>query len=653
MEFVLGSSLFSSAFMGLTASLVGFLLLIFWGFMFIIGVKVERPLYKLAGIVLASLSLSMLIGIYDDLEKTQDYAGGVLGRQLAERCSQMGVETLMCVILWLVVPLSILLATDWLFLGPLFRGPRRRRASPPARPEVAPAVDEPQERVYQGDGILSAPRPVSQRPGVDRPAAGAVAPGTWDAAAAPEAASPSPASVAPAPASIGLDSFSKDAAEDEQSVPAPDAEALTEPDASNPAEPASPEEDLRAGDEPGLATGGDDEALVPEPEGAIGGVTEEDSPEDLLSGSRISPVPIPEDLSEDREEPRREQPGVETTSGGGQAWWSSGSMDDESGGEGGATETTIPFGGSASSSTPWWAAGSDDAVMSDEAVGEDEQPDEEMLEADTGSTGGGGLDTDAKTTAAAESEVLEAGESVPAVEDAPGEPVPEEENTEDTEDSEDAAGGAPSTAEVVEEEREIRAPSPYKDVLETFNRITSAGAEEETGDDESARDASAGAGLDDGEEPPVDEALGDLDVGEPEMEDLDKDLDLPVEDDNDEPFVVEMIEVDTQDVEGETGKDGDASAPAQADQPDKARGESDGDERSEGDVLKEAVALLVQEGQGSIAMLQRKLGIGYFQAAQLLNRLESQGVMGPPDGNIRKTLIGEEDVARFIADETS
>ena len=48
-------------------------------------------------------------------------------------------------------------------------------------------------------------------------------------------------------------------------------------------------------------------------------------------------------------------------------------------------------------------------------------------------------------------------------------------------------------------------------------------------------------------------------------------------------------------------------------------------------VTKEALAIIRQEGRASISMLQRKLRIGYTRAARLIESLETQGIIGPPD----------------------
>jgi S-DNA-T family DNA segregation ATPase FtsK/SpoIIIE len=47
----------------------------------------------------------------------------------------------------------------------------------------------------------------------------------------------------------------------------------------------------------------------------------------------------------------------------------------------------------------------------------------------------------------------------------------------------------------------------------------------------------------------------------------------------------------------------------------------------------DARGVVVQFKQGSTSLLQRKLHIGYSRAARLLDQLEEQGIVGPPDGS--------------------
>jgi S-DNA-T family DNA segregation ATPase FtsK/SpoIIIE len=45
-----------------------------------------------------------------------------------------------------------------------------------------------------------------------------------------------------------------------------------------------------------------------------------------------------------------------------------------------------------------------------------------------------------------------------------------------------------------------------------------------------------------------------------------------------------------------------------------------------------AVDLVMQTGQASISMIQRKLRVGYNRAARMIEAMEKQGIVGPSDG---------------------
>ncbi|MBI2589828.1 DNA translocase FtsK 4TM domain-containing protein [Candidatus Berkelbacteria bacterium] len=61
------------------------------------------------------------------------------------------------------------------------------------------------------------------------------------------------------------------------------------------------------------------------------------------------------------------------------------------------------------------------------------------------------------------------------------------------------------------------------------------------------------------------------------------------------------------------------------------------------DLFGEAKTVVVQAGKASASLLQRRLRIGYARAARLLDLLEQQGAIGPPDGaKPRDVLIGLE-----------
>jgi S-DNA-T family DNA segregation ATPase FtsK/SpoIIIE len=69
-----------------------------------------------------------------------------------------------------------------------------------------------------------------------------------------------------------------------------------------------------------------------------------------------------------------------------------------------------------------------------------------------------------------------------------------------------------------------------------------------------------------------------------------------------------------------------------------------GGEAQDDPLYEEAVRSVLRAGQASTSVLQRRLKIGYGRAARLLDLMEMEGIIGPPDGNkARKVLLNPQD----------
>jgi hypothetical protein len=63
------------------------------------------------------------------------------------------------------------------------------------------------------------------------------------------------------------------------------------------------------------------------------------------------------------------------------------------------------------------------------------------------------------------------------------------------------------------------------------------------------------------------------------------------------------------------------------------------DDSTDEALIAQAIEVIRREGKASVSMLQRRLRLGYTRSAQIMDRLESWGVVGPSDGaNPRKIL---------------
>lgn len=73
------------------------------------------------------------------------------------------------------------------------------------------------------------------------------------------------------------------------------------------------------------------------------------------------------------------------------------------------------------------------------------------------------------------------------------------------------------------------------------------------------------------------------------------------------------------------------------------KGTAGGIDDSEDELLVDAIETVVDAGQASVSMLQRRFRIGYNRAARIIDALEAQGVIGPQDGSRpRQVLLTRE-----------
>ncbi|NMA86555.1 MAG: DNA translocase FtsK [Tissierellia bacterium] len=78
---------------------------------------------------------------------------------------------------------------------------------------------------------------------------------------------------------------------------------------------------------------------------------------------------------------------------------------------------------------------------------------------------------------------------------------------------------------------------------------------------------------------------------------------------------------------------------------DNLKGDSD-------ELLIDAINLVVEEGQASISLLQRRLRIGYARAARIVDEMEAKGIVGGFEGSKpRKVLIDKEELETILRGE--
>ncbi len=76
---------------------------------------------------------------------------------------------------------------------------------------------------------------------------------------------------------------------------------------------------------------------------------------------------------------------------------------------------------------------------------------------------------------------------------------------------------------------------------------------------------------------------------------------------------------------------------------------SEGDDSDADDLLPQAIGIVVELGQASASLLQRKLKVGYSRAGRLIDQLEERGIIGPHEGSKpRKVLISRTEYQEMM-----
>ena len=76
-------------------------------------------------------------------------------------------------------------------------------------------------------------------------------------------------------------------------------------------------------------------------------------------------------------------------------------------------------------------------------------------------------------------------------------------------------------------------------------------------------------------------------------------------------------------------------------EPEEERAGYDGGERDT--MFLDAVRMVLQEGQCSITLIQRRLRLGYARAARIVDMMEQDGIIGPADGSKPREILVAKD----------
>jgi S-DNA-T family DNA segregation ATPase FtsK/SpoIIIE len=70
-----------------------------------------------------------------------------------------------------------------------------------------------------------------------------------------------------------------------------------------------------------------------------------------------------------------------------------------------------------------------------------------------------------------------------------------------------------------------------------------------------------------------------------------------------------------------------------------AEGDPEGAEDVDDDLYQDAIRVVCDAGRASTSTLQRRLRIGYGRAARLIDLMEKDGIVGPPDGTKPREVL--------------
>ena len=101
-----------------------------------------------------------------------------------------------------------------------------------------------------------------------------------------------------------------------------------------------------------------------------------------------------------------------------------------------------------------------------------------------------------------------------------------------------------------------------------------------------------------------------------------------------EHFVADYDQTVLADIEKKAQQTGKKSAPSTAFDPEPNMDELEGDE-----LLPQAVDVVLETGQASVSMLQRRLKLGYARAARIVDEMEEKGIVGPFQGSKPRNIL--------------
>jgi S-DNA-T family DNA segregation ATPase FtsK/SpoIIIE len=65
-------------------------------------------------------------------------------------------------------------------------------------------------------------------------------------------------------------------------------------------------------------------------------------------------------------------------------------------------------------------------------------------------------------------------------------------------------------------------------------------------------------------------------------------------------------------------------------------------------MYEEALRVVLEQGKASTSTLQRRLRLGYGRAARILDMMQKDGIIGPPDGSKPREVLKRPDFLKEV-----
>ena len=71
----------------------------------------------------------------------------------------------------------------------------------------------------------------------------------------------------------------------------------------------------------------------------------------------------------------------------------------------------------------------------------------------------------------------------------------------------------------------------------------------------------------------------------------------------------------------------------------RTRNDDEEDDLEDDDLYEQAIDIVIREKKASISFIQRQLRIGYNRSSRLVEKMEKNGILGPPNSSGKRDIL--------------